>query len=144
MSSNPLVGSWRLVSWENRSADGTVTYPLGRHAVGLIIYTADGYMSVAIMCADRGPFAAGDLLRGTSEEKARAAETYVSYCGRYEFRGDSVIHHVELSLFPNWSGVDQERLVEVTGDRLRCGRSRSCSAASSGARVSCGCARKRG
>jgi Lipocalin-like domain len=42
----------------------------------------------------------------------------VSYSGRYEFRGDSVIHHVELSLFPNWSGVDQERLVEVTGNRL--------------------------
>jgi hypothetical protein len=58
------------------------------------------------------------LLAGSSEEKARAAESYISYCGRYEFRGDSVIHHVELSLFPNWSGVHQERLVEVTGDRL--------------------------
>jgi hypothetical protein len=29
-----------------------------------------------------------------------------------------VIHHVALSLFPNWSGVDQKRLVEVTGNRL--------------------------
>jgi Lipocalin-like domain len=29
-----------------------------------------------------------------------------------------VIHHVELSLFPNWSGVDQERLFQVTGDPL--------------------------
>jgi Lipocalin-like domain len=118
MGSNPLVGTWRLLSWENRSADGTISYPLGRRAVGLIIYTADGYMSVAIMRADREPFAAGDLLGGSSEEKARAAESYVSYCGRYELRGDSVIHHVELSLFPNWSGVDQARLVEVTGKRL--------------------------
>jgi lipocalin-like protein len=118
MGSNPLVGTWRLLSWENRSADGTISYPLGRQAVGLIIYTADGYMSVAMMRADREPFAAGDLLGGSSDEKARAAESYVSYCGRYEFRDDSVIHHVELSLFPNWSGVDQERLVEVTGKRL--------------------------
>jgi Lipocalin-like domain len=118
MTSNPLVGTWRLVSWENRSADGTISYPLGRDAVGLIVYTDDGHMSVAIMRADREPFAAEDLLGGTSKEKARAAETYVSYSGRYVFRGDRVIHHVELSLFPNWTGVEQERLVEVTGKRL--------------------------
>jgi hypothetical protein len=84
---------------------GTISYPLGRDAVGVIVYTDDGYMFVAIMCPDRQPFAAGDLLKGSGEEKARAAETYVSYCGRYELHGDTVIHHVELSLFPNWSGV---------------------------------------
>jgi Lipocalin-like domain len=47
-----------------------------------------------------------------------AAETYVTYCGRYDFRGNTVVHHVELSLFPNWVGVDQERLVEIAGNRL--------------------------
>ena len=31
--------------------------------------------------------------------------------------GDTVIHHVDLSLFPNWVGVEQERLVEVLGNR---------------------------
>src|SRR3712207_5479695 len=40
------------------------------------------------------------------------------YCGRYEFRGETVIHHVELSLFPNWVGVEQERLVELRGDLM--------------------------
>jgi hypothetical protein len=29
-----------------------------------------------------------------------------------------VEHHVELSLFPNWAGGNQERSVEPTGDRL--------------------------
>jgi hypothetical protein len=28
------------------------------------------------------------------------------------------VHHVELSLFPNWVGSDQERWVELAGDRL--------------------------
>jgi hypothetical protein len=28
-------------------------------------------------------------------------ESFVAYAGRYSFRGDRVIHHVELSLFPN-------------------------------------------
>jgi hypothetical protein len=118
MTSNPLVGTWRLISWENRSADGQISYPLGEHAVGYIMYNQDGYMSVAIMRPDRAKFAAGDLFGGSTEEKARAADTYVSYCGPYEFRGDTVVHHVELSLFPNWVGGAQERLVELTGDRL--------------------------
>ncbi|MDQ3894581.1 MAG: lipocalin-like domain-containing protein [Actinomycetota bacterium] len=118
MTPNPLIGTWKLLSWENRAADGRVTYPLGKDAVGYIIYTDDGYMSVAIMSPHRTEFSSEDLLGGSAAEKAQAAETYVSYCGRYQLLGNRVIHHVELSLFPNWAGVDQERLVEVRGKTL--------------------------
>lgn len=119
MTSNPLVSTWRLISWEIRSVDGQkISYPLGKDAVGYIIYNQDGYMSVAISRPNRQEFAAGDLLGGSAEEKAQAASTYVSYCGRYEFHGDTVSHHVDLSLFPNWVGVEQERLVELKGNRL--------------------------
>jgi hypothetical protein len=45
-------------------------------------------------------------------------EGFVAYAGRYTFHGDRVVHHVELSLFPNWVGTDQERSVERTEDRL--------------------------
>ena len=75
-------------------------------------------MFVAIMRANRAKFAAGALLSGSIEEKAHAAGTYVSYCGRYDFHGETVVHHVDLSLFPNWVGIDQERLVEVRGNRI--------------------------
>jgi hypothetical protein len=43
---------------------------------------------------------------------------FVAYAGRYSFSGDRVVHHVELSLFPNWVGSDQQRSVELAGDRL--------------------------
>ena len=119
MTSNPLISTWKLISWETRSVDGQqISHPLGKDAVGYIMYNEDGYMLVAIMRANRAKFAARDLLRGSTEEKAQAADTYVSYCGRYEFQGDTVVHHVDLSLFPNWVGVRQERLVELTGNRL--------------------------
>ena len=119
MTSNPLIGTWRLISWETRSVDGQkIGYPFGEDAVGYIMYNEDGYMFVAIMRPNRVKVAAGDLLRGSTEEKVQAADTYVSYCGQYEFQGDKVIHHVDLSLFPNWVGVDQERLVELRGNRL--------------------------
>jgi len=38
--------------------------------------------------------------------------------GQYEFQGDRVIHYVELSLFPNWIGLSQERLLNLAGNRL--------------------------
>ena len=119
MASNPLIGTWRVLSWENRSVeDGQVSYPLGKDATGYIMYNEDGYMFVAIMAANRLKFATDDLLSATEEEEAQAEETYVSYCGRYDFLGDRVIHHVELSLFPNWIGGEQERLVELGGEQL--------------------------
>jgi hypothetical protein len=118
MATDPLVGVWRLISWENRSSDGAVSYLLGQDALGYIMYDHDGYMFVAIARRDRAKFAAGDLLRASTQEKAHAAETYISYCGRYDFYGDTVVHHVDLSLFPNWVDVDQERQVEVSGDRM--------------------------
>ncbi len=113
-----LAGAWRLVSWENQAADGQITYPMGADALGYVLYTADGRFSVTISRADRARFAAGDLLGGTTEEKARAMESFVAYAGRYSFHGDRVIHHVELSLFPNWVGSDQQRWVELSRDRL--------------------------
>ena len=113
-----LVGAWRLVSWENQAADGQVTYPMGADALGYVIYTGDGRFSVTISRRGRAGFAAGDLLGGTTEEKAWAMESFVTYAGRYSFHGDRVIHHVELSLFPNWVGTDQQRSVELSGDRL--------------------------
>ncbi len=118
MMSHSLISTWRLVSWENHSTNGQISYPLGQDAVGYIIYTPDGYMSVTIMRPNREKFSSDDLLGGTRVEKARAAEAYVSYCGRYEFRGDVVIHYVELSLVPNRVGTEQERLVELSGNRL--------------------------
>ena len=68
---NPLLGSWRLVSCETEAADGSIDYPLGADAVGLLMYTEDGYMSVSLARAERHPFAGGDLLGGTGRERSR-------------------------------------------------------------------------
>jgi hypothetical protein len=113
-----VVGTWRLKLWETRTADGRVAYPLGRDAVGYLIYTAGGHMVVTMMRVNRPAFAGDDLLGGTLDEQATAAAGYVTYCGRYEIRDGTVVHHVELSLFPNWVGIDQVRFAEVEGDEL--------------------------
>jgi hypothetical protein len=119
MNSTALVGTWTLASWEVVDADGGVDHPFGLTPVGYITYTPDGYMAVAFMPPERKPFGAADILGGTPEEKCAAVETYISYCGRYEVKGDRVYHHIEASLFPNWTGGTQERIVTLEGDTLR-------------------------
>jgi Lipocalin-like domain len=44
MESNPLIGTWRLLSWENRSVeeDAQISYPLGEDATAYIMYNQDG------------------------------------------------------------------------------------------------------
>ncbi len=118
MTRNPLLGTWRLVELVSRGADDDVHYPFGRDAVGYITYTSDGRMSASIMRADRPAFASDDITGGTTAEKASIADSYLSYCGPYEIRGNTVVHHVEISAYPNWIGADQQRTFAVDGDRL--------------------------
>lgn len=118
MTDNPLAGTWKLVSFEVRSPEGRVHYPLGRDPVGYIGYGEDGYMHVAMMKADRPRLSVDMLSLASAEEKALAAATFVSYCGRYEIKGDRVVHHVEVSLDPNVSGEPVERGMKLAGRRL--------------------------
>ena len=113
-----LVGSWKLMSFEMREANGRISYPWGKDTLGYLMYNADGYMSVTVMSSNRLKFSSADVKGGTTEEKVAAADTYVSYCGTYEIQQDTVIHHIELSFFPNWIGVDQKRILSIEGDRL--------------------------
>lgn len=118
MSNQLLVGSWKLISFESRDASGNVSHPWGEDTKGYLIYNADGYMSVAIMSSNRAKFSSGDLKGGTDQEKAAAADSYISYCGTYEIKQDMVVHHIELSFFPNWIGIDQNRMLSIDGNQL--------------------------
>jgi len=114
-----LSGTWKLISVEARYEDNLVIYPWGPKASGLLIYTQDGYMSITIMRGDRPRFLVPDMLGGSIEEQAQAAQSYLSYSGTYEIQSDKVIHHIEASLFPNWVGEDQVRFVDkLTKDQL--------------------------
>ena len=82
------------------------------------MYPSSLYMFVSFMKKDRPIFLSGDIRGGTVDEKVAAVDGYVSYCGRYEVMKDSVIHYIEVSLFPNWVGTKQDRMYRFDGDRL--------------------------
>lgn len=116
----PLVGAWRLRHWVAIGDDGSESSPMGDRAEGLLIYSGDGTMNVLMAEADRPRLASEDLTGGTEQERARAFESFIAYGGRYQVDGDTVRHHVEMSLFPNWVGTVQRRRWELdaNGSRL--------------------------
>jgi hypothetical protein len=118
MKSNPLLGAWKLKSLETRVSDGSVSYPWGKKVLGYVIFSPEGYFCVAIMNANRKKFSSQDMKGGTVEERANAADSYLSYAGPYEIERDKFRVKVEVSLFPNWVGGTQERNFKIEGKTL--------------------------
>ncbi len=125
MEAADLVGSFELVSWSR--ADGVE--PFGGGAVGCLHYGDDGTMGAHVMKAGRAPIGIPprELLKARSVlmkpwtipfhldvlkalgRYVNASANYVAYSGTYEVQGGQVIHHVELSLIPDWVGTDLVR-----------------------------------
>ena len=119
--SAPIIGTWKLISFEIQRENGEVIYPFGKNAQGSLIYTESGRFSAQVIRPDRPQFTSGDQMRGTTEEIKANYEGFISYYGPYEFdrKKGFVIHHVEGSLFPNWKGQRQKRFYELSGNRLK-------------------------
>jgi hypothetical protein len=115
--SQKFIGIWKLVSIEFHRGD-QITYPWGDKLHGYIMYLSNGYMSVQMMVAERQQFAVNDAFGGTLEEYTDAGKTYSGYCGTYELRENAVIHNVEVSFFPIWTGTQFIRHFKLDGDML--------------------------
>ena len=117
-----LIGAWRLVcSVETDVKTGAVDRPLGDKPEGLILYTPDGYMSAQLSAADRPNFESGDMYKGKPEEYVAAGLSYLAYSGPYyvDEANRIVEHEMFVSLFPNWKGQRQARIVKLDEKELR-------------------------
>ena len=117
----PIVGEWKLVSFEVQRPGGAVQHPFGKRPEGFIVYTDSGRMAVQMMRSDRLGFASGDPLKGAAEEIKAANEGFIGYYGSYvlDEQSNFVVHQLEQSWFPNWEGTEQKRFFEFNGDRLK-------------------------
>ncbi len=133
MESTGLIGIWRIVSYELKTANGRVTRPFGSSPQGYIIYTAEGLMSVAIMPKwERQPTRQRDkvvnpysVLSWLSWRRLRrlarflfAATRYISYSGRYTVVEDTVIHHIDVSHLQSLIHTDQTREFHIHANSL--------------------------
>ena len=100
MADEQFIGVWRLVSEERK---------------GLLIYGGDGSMSLQTMPIDAPAVSSSAGKRGLGPESG-----YVGYFGTYEVdeAAETVSHHIQGSLNPEWDGTVQKRSYVITNDRL--------------------------
>ncbi|RLC54765.1 MAG: hypothetical protein DRI30_08650 [Chloroflexi bacterium] len=117
---DPLVGSWRLISAEGHSTDGSITYDWGREPLGRVMFDDGGRMSIHLVHPSRAPVASADFLRPTPEELKESWDGYFGYFGSYSVdEGAGVLTcHVEGAAYPNYIDSDQRRFFILEGDRL--------------------------
>ncbi|MEY9997409.1 hypothetical protein ABIE67_009528 [Streptomyces sp. V4I8] len=119
-----LVGVWSLVSFTVLDKAGSILdFPMGRHPEGLLIYTADGFISVHLSKSKRLAHTAQTEVavgpgRPPEVEAVASTSHYLGYTGTYEWRGDLVVHHVLVASVPQWTGTQQVRQVELKRDVL--------------------------
>ena len=116
-----LIGTWKLVTYKEVPVDGTPAFfPLSEEPQGTIMYAPDGYMSAQLEKPGRPEFVGGDRFKGTPEEYAEEAVGYVAYSGPFHIDEEKqhLMHSMFVSLFPNWIGQTQNRVVKIEGNML--------------------------
>lgn len=115
-----VVGTWQLVSYEDRRGEEPITFPWGKHPVGVLIYDDTGHMAVQIQ---RTPIDK-DLLKPegnlSRDDKLRLLTAYTAYFGTYSLdtAKHTITHHVEGNLFPIYIGSDQIKRYKLNNDQL--------------------------
>ena len=115
-----IVGTWELVSTEERMTDGSIRpyQDVGPSGKGRLMYAADGHMCAAAMNPDRPAW--NDVNQPTDAEKLRAVEGFFAYCGRYEIdlANHAIYHYPEVALEPNLVGTKLKRPYRLDGEIL--------------------------
>ena len=117
--SSPVIGAWKLVSFDVDAGKGVEKPRFGPNPIGYLMYTENGRMSAVLAGSHRPslqpPQSVGGLTSGSCPE---SVADFLSYAGRFEIKGDRVFHHVEVSVFTNLIGTTLERQFKIEGDTL--------------------------
>jgi lipocalin-like protein/glycosyl hydrolase family 15 len=115
---HPVLGVWSLIDWQRIYADGRRVYPFGEKPVGLLAYMPDGRMMVQMLTRTRPLIDSPDPVGGPVNERAQAYSTCLAYFGTYKVLDNEVEHHIEASLYPNWTGKTTARGMAIEDGKL--------------------------
>ena len=109
-SNHPLVGTWKLSSWQVIT-DGVPVDVFGPSPNGYLVLTPEG-RSIVLTTAVGRKSGMDDVSR------AMLHKTMLSYSGRYRVEGNDFITVVEISWNEEWNGTEQRRHYRIEGDKL--------------------------
>ena len=116
-----IQGTWDLVSYTAQdNPGGPTTYPLGPDALGLIMYTGDGYRSAQLMRRGRPAFDVLSQMEAPPNRPLPRPPVTSPTALPFEVEESTgVVHHnVRVSLLPNWLNGTRLRHSKLDGDRL--------------------------
>ena len=115
-----LLGAWRLESAVEVFDDGERRNEFGPSPEGYLCYSPAGVVSAVLGDSARPSVSAGDPQSATDDDYEEMARRFIAYAGLFsvDVGNETVTHHVDVSLFPNWQGHDQVRRVTIEGGRL--------------------------
>ncbi|MDQ7249977.1 lipocalin-like domain-containing protein [Dongia sedimenti] len=109
-STADLIGTWRVIAFQEWSPDGVEHHPLGDAPTGYAIFDAAGRIFIQL---SRG---AG---RGVASDAV--ARSFMAYFGTFSVAGDQLQVAIESGNNPGDVGTSQTRTVTVDGDVLTIG-----------------------
>jgi hypothetical protein len=114
-----LIGAWTLVSVTVEQGEKKIE-PYGANPKGSMIYDGSGRFSITITRSGLPKVASNNRETSTPEESTAIAHGIIAYFGTYTFsEPDRVVAvKIEGSTFPNWEGVEQKRVIAISGDTL--------------------------
>lgn len=119
-TTNPFVGSWRLIAADKLLPDGTRVADYGAQPHGMAIFTADGHMMIEVFRDVRIKFAGNDRAKATFEEYKDASLSSSCTFGTYSVdpASSKVTMKIDRATFPNYDDTTQVRAYELKGDIL--------------------------
>lgn len=118
---NELIGSWKLLSYIEITTDGADSFfPLSNKASGILIYSADGYMSVMISGMTHPNEKQNKTEYTSLRTFANQKSEFLAFSGTYtvDNRNATVTHNVFKALSSKLEGKDVERRIDFEGDIL--------------------------
>lgn len=94
-----VIGTWLLERFDIEETAKQVR-PWGKNTTGLLIYTADGHMSVHLN---------RDMDANTKDEAQRIFDAILSYAGTYKVEGNLIRHQVTQASNPARIGKEMIR-----------------------------------
>ena len=95
----PIIGAWKLISFEIQTADGGIIYPFGENAQGALIYAESGRFSGQVMRPGR----LSSHLEIRCEEQPRKSKPIIKVS--YRTMGVTNLTPKMASLFIMWKAL---------------------------------------
>jgi len=118
---NPLIGSWKVVSWTDTPDKGQPYFPFGTNPTGEFVFAPDGHFSAQVLSGPVGPLPAALPPRGFDDLiVAGVIAPYLGYYGTYtaDLADGTLNYELDGSNAPVYVLSDVLRRIRFDGDKL--------------------------